>query len=375
MSGMALHAAAPETAVDELARRVLAPAPGRADLRADGTWARIQEALREEDSTVPRGIWERPLKRADPRLAAALAVKALQTGGSDLQVAGWLTQAWVMIHGFSGAAHGLHLVHALSGGGALEGEPEAVERPFAWMAKHLPRVLGRVELTHARAGGAGFTWEGWQAALYRDRAQRAAGERPGADDATPDDVLEAASRTPTAFYVRVAQELADTLAAVDALQRLLRERFPGPPPSLQPLHRAVAEIHGWAAAQLAGRPAEPDPVDPPDEALLRDVLEEPGFEDAYAADPDNDEPGETYEPLAPEYGAPIRGRMEAYAALAAAADYLARTEPHSPAPWLVRRAVGWGGMHLGELLGTLIDEGYDLKTLRSLLGLAAEGRP
>ncbi|HEY0018585.1 MAG TPA: type VI secretion system ImpA family N-terminal domain-containing protein [Longimicrobium sp.] len=372
MSDVALHAAAPGTAVDELARRVLAPAPGRADLRADGTWARIQEALRDEDSTVPRGIWERPLKRADPRHAAALAVKALQTGGGDLQVAGWLTQAWVMIHGFSGASHGLRLVHALSGGGALEGDPEVLERPFAWMAKHLPRVLGRVELTGARAGAAGFTWEAWQAALYRDRAQRAAGERPAPDDATPDDVLQAATRTPTAFYVRVERELADTAAAVDALQQLLRERWAGPPPSLQPLHRTVAEIHGWVAAQLAERPAEPDPLDTDDEPLLHEDPEHPGFTDAYEADPDEEE---TYEPLVPEYGAAIRGRAEAYAALAAAADYLARTEPHSPAPWLVRRAVGWGGMHLGELLGALIDEGYDLKTLRSLLGLAAEGRP
>jgi hypothetical protein len=32
-------------------------------------------------------------------------------------------------------------------------------------------------------------------------------------------------------------------------------------------------------------------------------------------------------------------------------------------------------MDLGELLYTLVDEGYDLTTLRSLLGLAGDGRP
>ncbi|HEV3049255.1 MAG TPA: hypothetical protein VGX50_03060, partial [Longimicrobium sp.] len=79
-------------------------------------------------------------------------------------------------------------------------------------------------------------------------------------------------------------------------------------------------------------------------------------------------------PPAPPAGFPIRSRDEAYALLEAAAGYLGRTEPHSPTPWLVRRAVAWGGMELVELLETLIDEGYDLKSLRLLLGLAGDGR-
>ena len=324
----------------------------------------IKEALRHEDDTAPRGIWERPLKRADPGLAAALALDALENGEPDLQVAGWLVQAWVMTDGFPGAVRGLHRVHFLCDGAGVLDERhglDALERPFEWMATHLVAALSRVEITRASCSGPAFTWEERQAALFRDRVQRAAGERPVPGEATPDEVDEAAERTPTEFYARAERELSETMYAVEALQALLRDRWPaGPPPSLAPIHRRAAEIRGWVAAQLAERPdLEPVPDDP------------------CPCEPHHEHPHHEHprEPVRPHHGPGIHTRAEAYAMLEAAASYLERAEPHSPAPWLVRRAVAWGGMELGELLSTLIDEGYDLRSLRSLLGMAADGRP
>ncbi|HET7232575.1 MAG TPA: type VI secretion system protein TssA [Longimicrobium sp.] len=359
MTASALHAAPPHVAAPELALRIAA-APAAAPGGGGDVHRHILEALRADDDSVPFGIWERPLKRANPQRAAELAVEALLAGSGDLQVAGWLVQAWVMMHGFSGARAGLDLVHALCHGAwagrhEADAEGEAQRRAFAWMAAHLPGALARAPITHPAGGGPAFTWEEWEAAQYRDRVQRAAGERPEPGKPTPDDVRGSATRTPTAFYRQGVGELDGTLHAVRRLQALLRERWPASPPSLEPLHRAAAAIRGWLHAELQGRPDaqdEPGPAHP-----------EP---DAHPAVPS----------AAPHpAGPPIRGRDEAYAHLAAAADYLARTEPHSPVPWLVRRAVEWGEMELAELLGTLIGEGYDLKTLRSLLGLADGGRP
>ncbi|HEU0301816.1 MAG TPA: type VI secretion system protein TssA [Longimicrobium sp.] len=355
--------------LDERVRRVLAAAPAPADLRADGTWARIQEALREDDPALPQGIWEKPLKRADPRLAATLALDALEAGAGDLQVAGWLAQAWAMTDGFAGAGAGIGLVLGLCEGGwdALRGahDPEVLERPFAWMATHLPRALARVELTRVPGGGPGFTWAHREAALHRHRhrGQGAAGERPAAGEASPDDVDQAAARTPAELHARAARELDAVIDAVERLQALLRSRWEGPSPSLQPLTRRAAEIRAWVQAQLArshdAEPETPRGADDPAE-LERAAADDPGD---FGAPP----------PALPA-GPPIRSRDEAYGLLEAAAGYLGRTEPHSPTPWLVRRAVGWGGMELCELLETLIDEGYDLKSLRLLLGLAGDGR-
>jgi type VI secretion system protein ImpA len=64
----------------------------------------------------------------------------------------------------------------------------------------------------------------------------------------------------------------------------------------------------------------------------------------------------------------LRSREEAFRRLDEVADYLLRTEPHSPVPYLVKRAVTWGAMPLAELLQELLDSESDLKQLYRLLG-------
>jgi type VI secretion system protein ImpA len=65
----------------------------------------------------------------------------------------------------------------------------------------------------------------------------------------------------------------------------------------------------------------------------------------------------------------IHSREEAYQRLAQAAEYLLRTEPHSPTPYLVKRAVSWGNLPLQELLLELINDRSDLQALYTLLGM------
>jgi type VI secretion system protein ImpA len=65
----------------------------------------------------------------------------------------------------------------------------------------------------------------------------------------------------------------------------------------------------------------------------------------------------------------IRSRDEAYALLSSIADYLMRVEPHSPAPYLVKRAVTWGSMPLASLLQELVGENRELLEIYQLLGM------
>jgi type VI secretion system ImpA/VasJ family protein len=65
---------------------------------------------------------------------------------------------------------------------------------------------------------------------------------------------------------------------------------------------------------------------------------------------------------------PPRGRAEAYQQLSEIADYLMKIEPHSPTPYLIRRAVSWGEMSLAELLKELVGAG-NLTAVYSLLGI------
>ena len=63
----------------------------------------------------------------------------------------------------------------------------------------------------------------------------------------------------------------------------------------------------------------------------------------------------------------ITSRDDAYRRLAEAAEYLSRIEPHSPAPYLVKRAILWGSMSLPELLREVVRNQTELNEIFRLL--------
>ena len=71
----------------------------------------------------------------------------------------------------------------------------------------------------------------------------------------------------------------------------------------------------------------------------------------------------------PEVVSAVQNRAEAYRMLQQAADYLLVTEPHSPAPYLVKRAVSWGNMSLAELLSEIVKDESDMRMIFELLGI------
>jgi len=68
-------------------------------------------------------------------------------------------------------------------------------------------------------------------------------------------------------------------------------------------------------------------------------------------------------------GGPLwRNRTQAYATLAMLADYLTEVEPHSPTPFLIRRAVNWGRMSLPEIIAEIIREEGDVNRVFNVPG-------
>jgi type VI secretion system protein ImpA len=58
--------------------------------------------------------------------------------------------------------------------------------------------------------------------------------------------------------------------------------------------------------------------------------------------------------------------------LTIAAEYLEASEPHSPVPHLVRRAVAWGQLSLPDLMMEFQRNGWDLAALYRLLGFGGD---
>lgn len=69
---------------------------------------------------------------------------------------------------------------------------------------------------------------------------------------------------------------------------------------------------------------------------------------------------------------PIASRKQAFERLKEVADFLRRTEPHSPVSYLVQRAVKWGDMRLEDVLTELVKNDDVRKHLFETLGVKEE---
>jgi len=352
---------APPAPMNEL-DRLLAPisddAPAGVWLRFEPVYDEIKRLREEEDPGLPQGVWQRELKRADWPGVAALCADVLAGTSKDLQVAAWLTEAWIHLHGFPGLERGLRLLAGLCRGFWPDLHPpldedgaEARLAPVAWAADRLPLPLKRVPVTAPTGEDTRpYGWQDWEDGLHlgnlarQDAAAAAKAEERGMVPQTR--FLVSVSLTPAFRLAALSGEVAGALAALDGLDTALGELCrdaADTAPSLTPLRTVLAAVQAFVSRVLEERG-------------------EKGFTPAVR-------PEEGAEPAPAPISGAILSRAEAFQRLSEAADYLLRTEPHSPVPYLVRRAVSWGNLSLAELLGELLQKNADLPTLYTLLGI------
>lgn len=330
-------------------------------LRHDRVYAQVSEARREDDTSLPQGIWVQPQKRADWTLVEQLCCDALARRSKDLQLAAWLTEAWLRLRGLAGLNDGLQLITSLLERywqdlyPRIEGDDmDARLSPFVWLNKHGALALGSLQLA-AGASPAGrlYTLAEWDRVLRNEQQPPPA---PNARQAAPvEPVLgrqhfcAAVSMTPAQFYTETRVQLHGAGVALDrmaiVLDGLLGQQAPALPALEARLDDCFRALH-----DLAGVPWQEEVQDEEErEETMGTVQEMPAARSADSA-------------------SGLRSREEAFRRLDEVADYLLRTEPHSPVPYLVKRAVAWGSMPLAELLQELLDSESDLKQLYRLLG-------
>lgn len=365
---------------------LLQPIPGDSPtgswLRYDPIYTEIREARQADDPNLPQGVWERELKRADWGRVRRLCETALAERSKDLQIAVWLTECWLRQDGYPGLAAGFDLLAGLCEEywPALypeldeDGDAEIRMGALAWMNERLPVLIRQAPLTAPSLADsvprALIDWENLariQALEMRDKnaARTAAKDKPNQSE------LDASvAQTPI-------EALGDRLSAIETaqaeLERLddfLDTHCPKQAPSLSALREVLQAAGDRLQRWISDRGGLPLPDDGQDNAAEDDSEAPAQDEDASQADTDGEENvmGEERDPQADKSGV-IRSRREAYRRLEEAADYLLRTEPHSPVPYMVKRAVAWGEMSFGELMMELMAEEGDKKKLLKLLGL------
>lgn len=345
--------------------------PTGEDIRYGSEYDLIKEARREEID-LPQGIWKADRKRADWAEVIRLALTVLRDRSKDLQVAAWLCEALLPRQGIAGVATGFDTLVGLFDRYGLNLHPRADEDGdlsrraliFEWLNERLVVLLLTLPVTTAPADrDGGLTFGDF---LNSQRLQAMAGResrpppRGGPAPVTLQMFNATVRATPAPFYRALYQGLQATLAALQRLKAALDVDLGAQAPSMHELSQRLHDMTQWVLVVLRERGEEP-------------VMEQEP-EDLAQAEPTGEDPvQEISAPTLPQAAGAIASRRDAYRQLAEIADFLARTEPHSPAPYLLHRVVQWRDLPLPALLLELSRGRRDVAAIFELLGLPEEG--
>ncbi len=375
--------------LEQLIAPIAGDNPAGVSLRYDNVYQQIAEARREDDPALPQGNWERPLKRADWVRVDELCTDALVNKTKDIQLSAWLTEAWLHLHGLDGLTRGLGLIESLcrTYWEAIhpqidEGDIEYRIAPFVWINENLALALRRaVPIVEdvSRMSEAKLALADWNKAVRLENVVRkdADAARVADQAKTPTRALfkTIASLTSLAYFHGLYEGIARCDAAVSALEQLMRERLQDESPGLTRIRDVLDEMRN-AVRELSGEAPAPAPEKaeahvPGGETTTLSSAADVAVKGSEMAETDT----KSSESAGPSGSGRISSREEAFRRLDEAADYLMRTEPHSPCPYLVKRAVAWGNMPLTVLLQELVRGEGDLQELYGLLGMHTHPQP
>lgn len=331
---------------DELLSPVPGAKPGGVDLRYDPIYDKIKEARREDDD-APQGDWATERKTADWPLVIKLAKDALANKSKDLQIAAWLAEASLRREGFSGFSQSLDLLAGLVSDHwenlfpeIDDGDAEMRVAPLEWIAIKLDVPI---RMTPLDRGGFGLL-QHREARLVPTEAQAAENEDKAAarkhaienGKLTPEELDAAFTSTPKAWFKSLSADIAASLAALQSLDTVSREKFGNLAPNFSKLREVLEEVQRVAANQLKRKlELEPDPVDATPSS---DGVSVPGD----VATPGSATAAAGKGTLAAE----PTSRDDATARIVGAAKYLRANDPFNPASYLMLRGFRWGELRV-----------------------------
>ena len=359
--------------------KLLAPVPGDdpcgPSLRYNPAINEIRRAREADDASLPLGDWERPLKRADWGSVQTLGLTLIEGCSKDLQVACWVLEAATVQYQLAGFEAGLALVCGLierHWDGLHprldEGDSDARVAPLSWLNETLPLVL-RLEIKLMplpERKPPRLTLEDWERLGRVDKSARTDKKARAKTPEEPDlparhELVQMAGQPAALAYL---QQLRDQLDRVDrawfGLSALLDTRLGRDSPSLSQVADMLRLMSNVVDQLLAGRGRTAPPLPSPTE----DAMPQSEPTDPCATPADAPPPSAA--------NLVLDSRESAYLLLERIADFLQRTEPHNPTPYLIRRALHWGRLPLPELMQEVMREEGDLNRLFAVLGL---GKP
>jgi type VI secretion system ImpA family protein len=345
--------------------KLLAPIPGGSpagpNLRTvagDTSLAEIAEFRRQEDAAFdPNGRG----KDSDWAGVSRTCQRVLAEKSKDLQVAAHLVEALCRTQGYPGAVEGMRLVRELLERywneihpGVEDGEVIHALRSrwVSWLgsSNDFLSAVRSIPVTSG-PGVPARSWRDYENSQRVDTASLQQDKKPYEEMIangliTGADWKAAVASTPLDRLRAVVESIKAMEQEALGLSKFCSEKFPEDAPNLVDLTNLLGECGSYLQTRLGSAEPEPEPAATPS---------------AKGAAP---APG-----AAAQRGGPITSRDEAFRRLREAADYLRRTEPHSPVPYLVDRAVGWGDKPFRDVLKDVLRDEKAFKGILETLGM------
>jgi type VI secretion system protein ImpA len=358
---------------------LLAPIPGdtpqgtdiREDFSAQSPYNRLRDARSEArdaekmleagnpDARDPAPLW---------RAVRDLGLKTLVDTAKDLEVAAWVTEAYVRSHGLSGLAAGAKLIHGLAANYWDDVFPlpddygvETRVAPITGLNGRdgngsLMQPLFKVSLFPRPDGSsvAFYQYQGSEQLPSLDAERRQQRVEAGA---IPFEDLEKEARAQSSrAMVRLRADAQEALAAWQAMSDLLDEKASEDQPSTTHVRDVVRQM-----LTIANRYA------PPDQSGAAAPGEEGAGGDGGLAVTGGDG-GMSVSGMAVPAGA-IANREAALRALESIAAYFRQTEPHSPLAYTLAEAVRRGRMSWPDLLEEIVGDRDSRNAILTTLGI------
>lgn len=359
--------------------KLLAPLRGDSgsgrSIRYEPVFQEIRKARERDDPTLPMGDWERPLKKADWHRVIKLCTELLAHRSKDLQLAAWLCEAWIHLYQIEGLIAGVDLIEGLIDGywdtvhpQITDGDLDARVAPFSWINESLPLTLKldvRLLLVPDRIPPRVYLADWDRTIVAESLRERSAGETKP-QQLTRAELQACAQGDNLTYLIDMRSDLDIALQKWDGLSRKLDYKAGSEGPSLSKVGTVLRQLLRATDSLIDGRMPRPVNVVAREKSLTAEgeSNEEANMNsnDRAAADTSGSRTGSVP-------SGPIASREDAYRMLEAAADYLKMIEPHSPTPYLVKRAVAWGQLSLVDLMQEIVREEGDLKGYFKMLGV------
>lgn len=354
--------------LQELVSPINSENPVGGSLRHNGVYSEIKEARRYDDASLPQGVWAHELKKADWQRVSHIAADAIAGKSKDLQLAVWLLEAQIHEYGFHGIAPCICLMRILCERfwnelypKIEEGDLEYRTNVISWINEKLPPVLSLIPITASGRDEGEYHWSDWEMALRNEQLRES--KRIGTEknqEPVLQSIYMAVSATSTEFYIDLYNDLILALYQIELLSKLLDDLCAEHAPSLQLMLGLLDDIRLMTEGELIKRGVQfetqeesPIEIGDPINTEVRDI---PIY---------NNEKTNGFKP---DHQI-IDNRATAYAALEDIAAYLLKEDPHSPVPYLIRRAIVWGKMNTSELYHELFVKHQGKITIFDILGV------